>query len=281
MQRPRWIVVRLLLTCLIIPASAWAQTGKTKPPRTQQTLSLTRVNNGQRLYASVGQIIQVDLQALGSAKYAAPEISGSNLQYRNSVLMWPPNPGGGLPLYLFEATSPGVARIQIPRNGGTGFDVTIEVRPASADPSNRLILDQGNNAEWTQGWTTLVNRLQQNFTPSLPKLNRIEVDLVVANPGPSRGAVSMILLNSDGQGILGAEKTVAADDCAHVQFLLPDGVQVTPGKTYSIQISAGGDGLFGWKYVLGGYDRGEAQLNGKPLLKQARSSFLFRTFASK
>jgi hypothetical protein len=38
--------------------------------------------------------------------------------------------------------------------------------------------------------------------------------------------------------------------------------------------------LFGWKYVVGGYENGAATFNGKPLLKQARSTFLFRTFGT-
>jgi len=35
---------------------------------------------------------------------------------------------------------------------------------------------------------------------------------------------------------------------------------------------------FGWKYIGGGYEKGEATFNGKPLLPGARSTFLFRTF---
>ena len=273
----RWVVLLMVLTSLPFPKNARAQTGKAKPAQSQHALSLTPANNGQRLLASVGQIIQVDLQALGSVRYTGPEISAPNIQYRNSILLWPPNPGGSLPYYLFEAMSPGVARIQMPRNGGPGFDVTIDVRPVVGNPSSRLILDQANTAVWTQAWTTLANRLQQNFIPSLPKLANIEVELTVANPGPSQGVVSLMLLNADGQGILEADKTVTADDCAHVRFLLPPGFEVSPGKTYSIQLS-GGEGLFGWKYVAGGYNRGEASFNGKPLSKGARSTFLFRTF---
>jgi len=277
MLNSRWVVLLLALASLPFPKSVRAQTGKAKPAQSQQALSLTPANNGQHLYASVGQTIQVDLQALGSVRYTGPEISAPNIQYRNSILFWPPNPGGALPYYLFEATSPGVARIQMPRNGGPGFDVTIDVRPAVGNPSSRLILDQANTANWTQAWTTLANRLQQNFIPSLPKLTNIEVELTVANPGPPQGVISLMLLNADGQGILEADKTVTADDCAHVRFLLPPAFEVSPGKTYSIQLS-GGEGLFGWKYVAGGYNRGEASFNGKPLSKDARSTFLFRTF---
>lgn len=270
-------VLLLLLTSLPLPNRAWAQ-NKAKPDQTRQILSLTPANNAQHLYASVGQIIQLDLQALGSSGYAAPEVSSANIQLRNTVRSWPPNPGGALPWYLFEATSPGVAHIQVPRDGGPGFDVTIDVRPASGKASSVLILDQANTADWRQGWTNLLNSARQDFIPTLPKLTTIEVELVVANPGPSEGVVTLMLATADGQGILQAEKTIAVDDCAHVRFLLPPSIEVSPGKTYSIQVSDGGQGLFGWKYVAGGYNRGEAWFNGKPLLKNARSSFLFRTF---
>jgi hypothetical protein len=42
-----------------------------------------------------------------------------------------------------------------------------------------------------------------------------------------------------------------------------------------------GGTTFGWKYVVGGYEKGDATFNGKPLLADARSTFLFRTFGAK
>ena len=280
MPMARLLAFLLVSPSLAFPNSAWSQTVKGKALQPLRALVLTPANNGQSLSASIGQLIEVDLQAFGSAGYEAPQISTPNVQYRNSILRWPPNPGGPLPVYIFEAVSVGAARIQFPRNGGPGFDVTLKVRPASPRASNSITLDQANMVAWQQGWTTLVNPLRQSFIPSLPKLTSIEVELVVANPGASAGIVTLMLENADGQGILLAEKTVAADDCAHVRFLLPPGVDVSPGKTYSLKLG-GGDGLFGWKYVTGGYNRGEAWLNGKPLLKQDHAGFLFRTFGMK
>lgn len=57
------------------------------------------------------------------------------------------------------------------------------------------------------------------------------------------------------------------------------GIEVSPGQPYRLKLSAGA--TFGWKYVVGGYEKGEATFNGKPLLPEARSSFLFRTFGRK
>jgi len=43
--------------------------------------------------------------------------------------------------------------------------------------------DQVNTAGWDKAWTNLLNVAEQSFTPSLPKLLGVEVELVVANPG--------------------------------------------------------------------------------------------------
>jgi hypothetical protein len=78
-------------------------------------------------------------------------------------------------------------------------------------------------------------------------------------------------------------KTVSADDCNHVLFLLPkSGLQVSPGQVYTIQLWELG-GVFGWKYVVGGYREGEASaLHGSnPPLPDTRSTFLFKTFGNK
>jgi hypothetical protein len=42
-----------------------------------------------------------------------------------------------------------------------------------------------------------------------------------------------------------------------------------------------GGATFGWKYGVGGYENGSASFNGQPLLREARSTFLFQTFATK
>lgn len=277
MQSAR-LALLLVLASPLCPSNGWSQVHKSKAPHDQRALALTPANKGQHLPASVGQVIQVDLQALSSAGNEAPQVSGTSVQYRNSVLLWPVNPGGRLPTYIFQALSTGEARIQFPRNGGVGFDVTIDVRPASRETLAGGVLDQANTAPWRQAWTNLFNRVQQTFTPSLPVLTGVEVGLVIGNPGLPAGTISLTLLDPNGQVMLFAEKEVAADDCDHVLFLLPDGFQVSPGKPYSIQIGGDGSGLFGWKYAVDGYERGEAWFNGKPLLPQGRGTFLFRTF---
>jgi len=33
--------------------------------------------------------------------------------------------------------------------------------------------------------------------------------------------------------------------------------------------------MFGWRYIVGGYQKGAATFNAKPLLPNARSTFLF------
>lgn len=87
----------------------------------------------------------------------------------------------------------------------------------------------------------------------------------------------MTLFDSAGQSLAASTRTVLADHCDRVLFDLPQGgVAVSPGQIYSIQLRGGP--TFGWKYVEGGYENGDAWFNDKPLLPGARSTFLFRTF---
>jgi hypothetical protein len=71
---------------------------------------------------------------------------------------------------------------------------------------------------------------------------------------------------------------VAADGVDRVRFVFPDDVAVTPGQSYAIRVS--GRVTFGWKYVVGGYERGGATFNGRPLVANTRTTFLFRTLGS-
>lgn len=87
----------------------------------------------------------------------------------------------------------------------------------------------------------------------------------------------MFLLRPTGQPIVGEVKAVRVEDTQWVSFVLANGgLNVTPGEVYGIELE--GTPRFGWKYAAKGYRRGEALFNGKPLLKGAHSSFLFKTF---
>ena len=127
----------------------------------------------------------------------------------------------------------------------------------------------------------ILNNAQQSFKPLLPRLTGVEVELVVANPGPASGEVTMALMNAEGENLAVVSKTVAVADCNHVLFLFPKGgVRVLPAQVYSIALN-GGAGVFGWKYVKDGYANGAASMNGKPLSGEAPgTAFLFRTFGA-
>jgi hypothetical protein len=140
--------------------------------------------------------------------------------------------------------------------------------------------DQVNTAGWDMAWTNLVNDVAQTFTPSLTRLTGVEVELVVGNAGPAKDQVTLTVLDATGQTIAVMTESVPTADCDQVMFVIPKGgVKVTPGQTYRLKLNDGT--TFGWKYVVGGYERGEATFNGKPLLREARSTFLFRTFGPK
>jgi hypothetical protein len=258
----------------------------------QQVLSLDFTNNGQRLAARVGQQIEITLGTIGPRQYGTPEISSPAILLESVAQQWPPNPGGPEFVYIFEATSEGEAQIKVPIINGMDrpdlakrleFSVTIRVGPAAGKPSALHVLmtpDQANTAPSKSAWTSLFNVVRQTFTPSLPRLTGVEVELVVANPGPSSADVTLVVMNTEGMALAVVSKTVPVADCRHVLFVFPrGGLPVSPGQVYSIGLSSVGS-PFGWKYVVGGYPSGAASFNGKPLLQDTRSTFLFRTFGA-
>jgi hypothetical protein len=277
MTNLRNTVVLMLLSAGLWPNAA-AQTAGANLGKPQAVLSLTRANNGQRVIANLGQTIQVDVQSLGSAEYESPQVSSPGVRYLNSVQAMPPSPGGAIPIFVFEAVSAGEAEIRIPRHDSPGFAVTVEVQPG-VDNDFGIQLDQSSTDDSRAGWTNLVNHAVQTFTPSLPKLVKVEVELVEGNSTPDH-AVAVTLLNTEGQPMAIAEKALFSGEPGWVPFLFANGgVDVTPGEVYAIEVSGGT--RFGWKYAEGGYGKGEALFNGTPILKGAHASFLFKTFGTK
>ncbi len=139
--------------------------------------------------------------------------------------------------------------------------------------------DQVNPARWDKAWTNLVYDAEQSFKPALPRLLAVEAELVVGNAGPTEDELTLTVLDSTGQEVAVVTRTVKVAECDHAMFVISkNGVDVTPGETYHLKLTGGT--LFGWKYVVGGYEKGAATFNGKPLLPIARSTFLFRTFGT-
>jgi len=141
-------------------------------------------------------------------------------------------------------------------------------------------VDQENTAAWDKAWTNLLNDAEQSFRPSLPKLVAVEVELVVGNPGAPEDELTLTLLDASGNELAIVSQTDPASDSGHTMFIMSkSGIRVSPGQTYRLKLTGGV--TFGWKYVKGGYQGGEATFNGKPLLPDARSTFLFRTFGAR
>lgn len=143
-----------------------------------------------------------------------------------------------------------------------------------------MIPDQVNTEGWDKAWTNLVNDVRQSFTPTLPRLEAVEVELVVGNRGAEEERLTLKVLEANGRLVASTSKTVQTKNCDQVTFVIPKGgVNVTPGQAYLLKLSGGN--TFGWKYVVGGYEKGAATFNGRALLLGARSTFLFRTFGAK
>ena len=157
--------------------------------------------------------------------------------------------------------------------------VTSAVAVTTSKPAETLSMqvDQVNTAGWENAWTNLLNVAEQTFTPSRPKLLAVEVELVVGNPGEKEDELTLTILNANDEKLAVVTRQVQAAAPDQVKFLMPEGgVQLSPGKVYRLRLTGGA--MFGWKYMIGGYQKGYATFNGKPLLRQARSTFLFRTF---
>ena len=111
------------------------------------------------------------------------------------------------------------------------FSLVAVPAPSAQHPA--MTIDQANTATWKNGWTNLVNDVRQTFTPSLPKLAGVEVELVVANSGSAEDTLSMSVLDANGRRVAIVSKTVPTADCAHVLFVFPNGgVEVLPGQPY-------------------------------------------------
>ena len=154
--------------------------------------------------------------------------------------------------------------------------------PSTAPPRSTQSMepDQVNTARWEKGWTNLLNDAEQSFTPGLSKMVAVEVELLVGNPGIAADELTLTVLDPAGQAVAAVVQTVRASDSGRVLFVIPKGgVVVSPGQTYRLRVSGGS--AFGWKYVVGGYEHGEATFNGRPLVAEARTTFLFRTFGPK
>lgn len=253
----------------------------------QEVLSLHFANNGQHVRAEVGQQIEITLGIAGPAQYGNPLVSSTAVRLGSTALDWPPNPGGPTFVYIFEAAAVGEAQVIVPilnsLDANTAkkntFIATIRVEKAGGKGVAFRKLDQANTATGTQAWTNLLNDVEQTFTPLLPRLTSVEVELVVANPGPSEEELTLNLLDAEGEVLAVVTKSVSVEECGHVRFFLPSGVwQVSPGQVYRMRLRGGS--LYGWKYVVGGYKNGAASFNGRPLVQGTRSTFLFRTFGA-
>ena len=256
--------------------------GQSRPESAQeQILFLTNANNGQRVAVVVGQRIEISLATIGPGSYGDPIVSSAAICFRS--VAWPKSqtPGGPTQLFIFDAMAEGEAEIRIPHSGRGSFSVTVQVGAnAGKSEQAQMTPDQANDAKWKGGWTNLVNDVRQTFRPTMPKLAAVEVNLAVANPGPEEEEVTLRVLNAAGEVIATVSRSVPVSESSHALFVFPEGgLAVTPGEVHSIRVS--GEYLFGWKCMVGGYENGEASFNGRPLLPDARSTFLFTTFGTR
>ena len=262
----RALLLILLTVYLPLPNSHASFAGDSAV--TRPVLSLTRANAGEHVIATVGQIIQVDLESLAGAGYGTPQVSSPHVEYRNSVRAMPPNPGGVLPVFIFEAVSVGDAEIRVARGDLPGFAVTVEVKPSAVTGEAATRLDQPGE------------RGGADFH-SVPA----ETGKSRSSAGRSESRLCGGRRYRDSSRLYGATHGRGGKNLVHGTHRM--GVFCLRQRRTRRHARRGlrhrgqGTTRFGWKYAAKGYGRGEALFNGKPLLKGAHSSFLFKTFGSK
>jgi hypothetical protein len=81
--------------------------------------------------------------------------------------------------------------------------------------------DQVNIEGWNKAWTNLVNVAEQSFTPSLPRLKAVEVELLVGNNIAAKDELTLTVLEINGSEIVSATQLVHTFDCEHPIFVSP------------------------------------------------------------
>ena len=97
-----------------------------------------------------------------------------------------------------------------------------------------------NTAGWDKAWTNLLNVAEQSFTPLLPKLLRVEVELVVGNPGETEDELTLTILDAKAQMLAVVTQQVQSSTSDHVMFVMPKGeVELSPGQIYRLRLTGG------------------------------------------
>ena len=218
MLKLRW--VSLLVAAVLV---FWEGIeGQNRPESGQeQILFLTNANNGQRVAGVVGQRIEISLATIGPGSYGDPSVSSAAIRFRN--VAWPQSqtPAGPTQIYIFEGTAEGEAEIRIAHSGRGSFSVTVQVRASAGNSEQaRMTPDQANDAKWKRGATNLVNDVRQTFTPTMPKLTAVAVDLVVLIPGPEEEEVTLRVLNAAGEVLATVSRSVPVTESRAVKRCL-------------------------------------------------------------
>ena len=115
----------LMVSC----GNSAGQKFETCPTISHQELFLNRENDGQHVYADVGQRIVICLQTIGEGRYDTPQISAKAIRFDRVEFGKKQSPGGPTQVYYFTATAEGEAQIRIPHtNSNPTVTFMIQVR---------------------------------------------------------------------------------------------------------------------------------------------------------
>ncbi|MCK4999960.1 MAG: hypothetical protein KAS23_10500 [Anaerohalosphaera sp.] len=112
------------------------------------------------------------------------------------------------------------------------------------------VIDQINLPDWDGGWVNIVpvNDVSQTFTPTLPYLTGVDVDILTGNAG--RGGDTITAKIMRGNDVLWSDSQYVDEGFnGLLNFELDIPIQVTSGETIKLTLSDTGKVTFGWKYV--------------------------------
>jgi len=94
-----------------------------------RTVDLNNADNGRTINALVGDHINITLQTIGPGEYGPPQISSGAVRYTGLGDAPPPNPGGPIQPFMFEAVQVGDATVTMAQTyQNTQFTITVLVR---------------------------------------------------------------------------------------------------------------------------------------------------------
>lgn len=142
------------------------------------------------------------------------------------------------------------------------------------DACELLVPDQTNTPAWGGGWTNILpgGSASQTFTPTMPVLSGVDVDLFPSSVTPGDYNVTVQVLRGS-RPLASVTQNVPPGFDGLRRFELGTGVRVLPGESIILRVFGSGN-KFGWRFSGNTYPGGERFFGGTP----RGDDWMFRTY---